>query len=80
MQSVVPKSTLSERVPLFLQISHDEAPIFSSRLDVLEQTNEDIFMDVGVPRHNLALRYDSQVCKIVDILKKTRDSEALLMH
>jgi hypothetical protein len=55
MQSVVPKSTLGERVPLFTEISHDEAPIFSSRLDVLEQTNEDIFMDVGVPRHDLAL-------------------------
>jgi len=50
---IVPKSALSESVALLLKIAHDVAPVFSTWLDVLKETDQDIFVDVGIPLHDL---------------------------
>jgi len=54
----IPKSTLSERVPLALKILHNIGPVISTGLDVLEKADEDIFVNVGVPNHHLTLGHD----------------------
>ncbi|KAG9501270.1 hypothetical protein J7337_006954 [Fusarium musae] len=50
---IVPKSALGEGVALLLKITHDVAPVFSTWLDVLKETDEDVFVDVGIPLHDL---------------------------
>ena len=38
-----------------LKITHDVAPVFSTWLDVLKETDQDVFVDVGIPLHDLTL-------------------------
>lgn len=38
-----------------LKITHDVAPVFSTWLHVLKETDQDVFVDVGIPLHDLTL-------------------------
>lgn len=54
VRKFVPKRRLAECIALGLELVHDERPFGDCHLGVLEESNEDVLVDLGVPLHDLA--------------------------